>query len=330
MRYLAAFTLSLILLPLTPARTPDRTGLIHATPISLDRDHPERRVLGALTYERGWVLTSEHGAFGGISSMRALGGGRLMAVSDRGTIFHFTADAANRVWRLEPQAVPDGPGPKKYFGWFDRDIESMAYDPESGRTWFAFEFWNSIWRYDPSLTRADGKRARPREMREWPLNGGTEAMTRLRDGRFLLFSEEASPDEAPAGTTEAMLFPRDPLQGKPKPIRFFYRPPEGFVPTDAAELPDGRVLMLNRHFSPLDGLAAAITLIDPSDIRRDRVLEPRIVARLSSPMEIDNMEALAVETHESRLIVWIASDNNFSLLQRTLLMQFVLDPDRLP
>lgn len=331
MRYLVVLVLApaLLLLPLSAARTPERTGLIRAVPIVLDRDDPERRQLGALTYLQGWVLTSDHGAFGGISSMRALGGGHLLAISDRGAILRFQA-GQDSVWRLSLSTIPAGPGPEEYYSRFNRDIEAMAYDPETDRTWLAFEFWHSIWRYDRDFRRADGRRARPREMRNWPANGGIEAMVRLRDGRFLLFSEDARPNAAPKGTTEALLFPRDPLEDGRRPLRFFYRPPEGYLATDAAELPDGRVLLLNRHFSLLNGISATISLIDPDDIRPNQVVESKLVARLKSPMAVDNMEALAVETREGRLIAWIASDNNFSLLQRSLLMKFALDPDRLP
>jgi hypothetical protein len=36
------------------------------------------------------------------------------------------------------------------------------------------------------------------------------------------------------------------------------------------------------------------------------------------------MEALAVERDGARTIIWIASDDNFNPMQRTLLMKFAL------
>lgn len=329
MRYFIGIALLACLLPMSAARAPERDGVIHARPVALDRDRPERRDYGALRLLAAWKLTSDQPLFGGLSSMRLTGPDSLLAVSDRGTIFHFRVRPGHMSWPLRLQAVPAGPGPKKDFGLFDRDIESMAYDPESGRTWLGYEFWNSIWRYAPGLDAADGKRARPPEMRPWPENGGPEAMVRLRDGRFLLFSEEYEPDDAPPGATAALLFQRDPLLDQRKPVQFAYLPPQGFRVTDAAQLPDGRVLVLNRHFSVLDGVAAAVTLIDPTDIRPGRTLTPRLVARFASPLTIDNMEALAIESGRDGPIVWIGSDDNFNLLQQTLLLKFTLDFGRL-
>jgi hypothetical protein len=41
------------------------------------------------------------------------------------------------------------------------------------------------------------------------------------------------------------------------------------------------------------------------------------------------MEALAVEREGGRTILWIASDDNFNPLQRTLLLKFGLDEEAL-
>ena len=53
-------------------------------------------------------------------------------------------------------------------------------------------------------------------------------------------------------------------------------------------------------------------------------ITPRIVATLRPPLNVDNMEALAVERSGGRTRIWIASHDNFSALQRTLLLQFEL------
>ena len=49
---------------------------------------------------------------------------------------------------------------------------------------------------------------------------------------------------------------------------------------------------------------------------RSRALQP--------PLTVDNMEALSVTVENGRTIVWIASDDNFFPLQRTLLLKFAL------
>ena len=49
-----------------------------------------------------------------------------------------------------------------------------------------------------------------------------------------------------------------------------------------------------------------------------------MLARLESPLAVDNMEGLAVTQEDGRDIVWIISDDNFNAFQRTLLMKFAL------
>jgi hypothetical protein len=100
--------------------------------------------------------------------------------------------------------------------------------------------------------------------------------------------------------------------------------------TDGFELADGRIVLLNRRFTLLEGVSAFVTIIDASGITAGQVLTPRIVARLAAPITVDNMEALSMEREAGRTILWIASDDNFSGLQRTLLMKFALELPRAP
>jgi hypothetical protein len=48
------------------------------------------------------------------------------------------------------------------------------------------------------------------------------------------------------------------------------------------------------------------------------------IAVLRTPVAVDNMEGLSVTSEGGRTIVWIASDDNFNPLQRTLLLKFAL------
>ena len=49
------------------------------------------------------------------------------------------------------------------------------------------------------------------------------------------------------------------------------------------------------------------------------------IADLRSPINVDNMEGLSVTQEGGRTIVWIASDDNFNPMQRSLLLKFALD-----
>ena len=116
---------------------------------------------------------------------------------------------------------------------------------------------------------------------------------------------------------------RDPVEGA-VPVPFGYRGPRNFRPTDAAELPDGRVVVLHRRFSIPNGFASALTIIDPRAIRSDGVVTGTLLATLAPPLTVDNMEALAIEQRDGQTILWIASDDNYFFGERTLLMKFAL------
>ena len=297
--------------PLRPAET-----TLTAEPVSLDEDRPGERRAGQLVFLGGWHLRSRDVRFGGISAMH-VEQGQVLAISDGGGLFRFPVPARAGEQPLRVERVARGPGNGRRKS--DRDVESMAV--ADGHVWLGFEGRNAVWRY----RRADWAfeaAAAPPAMRTWPSQHGPEAMVRLGDGRFMLFAEGG---EAVDGTTPALLFEGDPALASTSATPLRYRPPAGFRVTDAALLPDGRLLLLNRRYRLLEGWSAALAIAEIAD----GVIEAREIARLADPLTIDNMEALSVTEEGGRTIVWIASDDNFTpWLQRTLLLKFALVEER--
>lgn len=295
-----------------------RDAVMTARPVTIDPDDPARRTVGALTFLGGVSLHSPDRAFGGFSSM-LVEGDRFTLLSDGGGIVRFRmgADWTPRAVRFAE--LPDGPGS----GWrrMDRDSESMTRDPVTGRTWVGFERYNAIWRYDRDFTRAEGH-AEPKAMADWSANSGAEAMVRLRGGGFLVFAEGYVVGEhAFAG----LFFKGDPTAQKEPNMLFGYRAPTGFVPTDVVELPDGDLLVVNRTISLLHGWEGKLAIVSRADIRRRRIVAGREIASLSRPVLQDNYEALAVVREGDDMILWIASDDNQSALQQSLLLKFRLN-----
>jgi len=89
-------------------------------------------------------------------------------------------------------------------------------------------------------------------------------------------------------------------------------------------LRDGRLLILNRRFEWLEGFSLVVTIADASGLAEGATMDARVIARLAPPMTVDNMEGVSVTVENGRPIVWIASDDNFFPLQRTLLLKFAL------
>ena len=309
------------LLSLLAASAVASAAALRAIPVPLDPSDPAHARVGALRYLGGWVLASGDRRFGGISSM-TVRGDFVTALSDEGMTIGFRLGPRGPVRDFRIAPLPDGPGTTADKA--HRDSESLQQDAVSGRIWVGFERVNEIWRYAAGMARAEAHAAPP-AMRDWPENGGAEAIARLADGRFIVFSEE---QPGPNGSTEALLFPGDPTDPAVEPVRFGYYAPAGYRVTDAAQLPDGRVLLLNRRFTIAEGVSAIVTVADPRAIVADAAWRPREIARLAPPLTVDNMEALAITREHGRTIVWIASDDNFNPLQRTLLLKFSLEEQR--
>jgi hypothetical protein len=95
--------------------------------------------------------------------------------------------------------------------------------------------------------------------------------------------------------------------------------------TDAALLPSGDLLILERSLSWPEGLLVQIRRISVRDIRPDALVDGLVIFEADLRFEIDNMEGLAVhQTTDSETILTLVSDDNFSALQRTELLQFAL------
>ena len=283
--------------------------------IALDREDPRRIKLGDLTFLGGWEVSSNDPRFGGISAMH-VGEGGVLAISDSGSIIEYALPGQPP--RLSIRPLPLGPGPG---GKLDRDSEALAV--HGGTAWIGFERHNAVWRYDLPGWRAEAD-SEPRAMRKWPGNQGSEAMVRLRDGRFLVFSEQRL---RPDGSSEVILFDGDPAVPGTRTASLGYRAPAKYRITDAALLPDGRLLFLNRRFSLLHGISAKLTVSDLPRLSAGSVLTGSEIAHFDQPTNVDNMEALSVVRETGRTIVWIGSDDNFTALQRTLLLKFALDQD---
>lgn len=289
---------------------------IHMTaePVDLDWRDPSRRRLGALTYLGGVHLASRARAFGGFSAM-LVEGERFTLLSDAGNVVRFRMGRDWRVRDVTAMPLREGPGT----GWrkLDRDSESLARDPATGRLWVGFEHRNQIWRYDATF-RAQAHVA-PAAMAKWPRASGPESMTRLRDGSFIVLAEGGE------GPRAGLVFAGDPVRAPNRGFRFRYRAPDGYRPTDISELPDGRLAVLNRKASLREGFTVILTLVDRATIRPNQIVRGRSVARFAAPVVHDNFEAIAAVREGRDTILWIASDDNEYSFQRTLLLKFRLE-----
>lgn len=296
-----------------------------ATRVDLRPGDGRTRVVGRLRYLGGVALASRDPAFGSYSALHVMGD-RFVMVGDGGNLlaFRMGGDWRPRLARQFP--LPGGPGT----GWRkgDRDSESIAHDPATGRWWIGFENLNEIWRYAPGFARAERGRAPP-EMRRWPQGGGAEAMTRLSDGRFLMIAELARlprgrDGRRPSGRV-GLIFRNDPTRRHARPALFTYLPGRGHDPVGVAELPDGRLLVLERDFDLPFRWLSRLVIVERGAVRPGARVRGREIARLGPPLVSDNFEGVAAVREDGRTVVWLVSDDNGVPVQRTLLLKFALD-----
>jgi hypothetical protein len=295
------------------------------------RDRTRTR-FGALDYRSGLVLTSPFRGFGGLSGLRFLDGKgeRFLAISDQGGWFTGAIRYSGREMTglADVEAAPvlgaDGRPITEKKLWYD--TESLARD--GSLVYVGLERVNQILRYDFAKggTRARGEPiAVPPGLRRLPYNKGLEAMVAVPKGKdqnmplagaLIAFSERGLDAD---GNLLAFLI------GGPAPGQFSVRRTENYDVSDAVLLPSGELLILERKFSWFTGVNIRIRSIPLKSIAPGAVVDGPALFTADLGHEIDNMEAIdAHVTSEGETVLTLISDDNFSMLQRTLLLQFTL------
>lgn len=200
---------------------------------------------------------------------------------------------------------------------FAGDAEALARLPD-GSWLVAFERRHRIRAYR-RLGGPGAYVAPPPDLEHAPANGGLESLAVLPDGRLFAIAETFAPPDRPELRHTWLGTP-----GRWMPL--YWQPAPGFHPTDAAILPDGSALVLERRFSLLGGFTARLVRTAPDTFRATReaaVLGGEVVLMLDdAPLPAENWEGVAVTRFGRETLVALMSDDNESVLQRSLLLLF--------
>jgi hypothetical protein len=214
---------------------------------------------------------------------------------------------------------PDG-RPITARGWFDS--ESIALD--GSVVYIGLERVNQVLRYDfaEGFTRARGEVvAMPPAVKRLPFNKGLEALVVVPKGLPLAGTLIAISERGLDEKGNLIAF----LVGGPSPGQFSVRRTENFDISDAVILPSGDLLVLERKFSLVSGVGIRIRRVALKDIAPGALVDGPSIFDAGLSEEIDNMEGIdAHVTDEGDTVLTLVSDDNFSLIQRTLLLQFTL------
>ena len=319
-----------------PALRPAMAEAIQDIPVS-NRAFPhfvlgsDRRVFGKLEFLGGISYSSSNPLLGAVSAIRFR--------EDRQ---HFVAVLDTGHWltgRVERGAdgLLSGLADLRIRSMFDRngEDENVKYrmDAEGlaiarGELLVSFEVFHRIDAYpDPGFMES-------RPVRQLPLPFDRHELRANRGMETLTMSPAAGPLGAvPVAVTERSL-DRDGnvfaavLDG-PRAGLFAVKRTDPWDITDGAFLPNGDLLLLERRFRLSDGMGMRIRRIDGQTIRPGAVVDGEVLIDADMSEQIDNMEGMdvvAMGPDDIRIIV--VSDDNHSILQRNLMLEFRLLPDR--
>ena len=288
-----------------------------------DRSHVR---FGALEYRSGLVLTSGFRAFGGLSGLRLdAKGERFISFSDKGNWFTGRIVYSGREMtgladvEAAPMLGPDG-RPITARGWFDS--ESIALD--GPLVYIGLERVNKVLRFDFSkgFTRSKAEEVPlPPAARKLPNNKGLEALVVVPNGLPLAGTLIAISERGLDADGNLIAF----LVGGNTPGQFAVRRTEKFDVSDAVLLPSGDLLILERKFSWLSGMEVRIRRIALASVAPGALVDGPVIFSADLGDELDNMEGIdAHVTPEGDTVLTLVSDDNFSIIQRTLLLQFTL------
>ncbi|RVT95466.1 esterase-like activity of phytase family protein [Rhodovarius crocodyli] len=298
------------LLGLVPATACAQAADDYATPFDLPAREGPLQPLGGLR------LHTERIGIGSFSALHLAPDLTLTALNDRGRWI--------RARLLMREGRPSGLG-TPYLGQLrdgsgealsrqrSMDSESLARLPD-GSWLVGFERWHRIRRF--TRLEAPGTYFEaPPGLENAPDNGGLEALATMPDGRLLAIAEFQTPTGEPN-------LRRAWLGGPGAWTQRSYRPAPGFGVTDAAALPDGSAVVLERYFTPLEGVSARLVHVPRATIQGQGVIEGTPILHMPSDAPAENWEGVAVLPRGDRLWLALIVDDNDNPLQRGLFALF--------
>ena len=300
---------------------------IQSRPIEhFESREPAKKRFGALEFRGGLQLTSPNREFGGLSAIRmAPDGANFVAVTDKAhwvrgrIVYRGNAPAGIADAEIAPMLGPDG-RTLAARGWFD--TEALA--DEDGTLYVGIERVHQIVKFDYAkqglLARAQVL-PRPPAFAKLPANRGIECLAvgpkqSPLAGTLIAISERALDDDR---NIKGFLI------GGKTPGEFAVKRIGEFDIVDCAVLPGGGFVILERFFTWRQGVAIRLRRISLAAIVPGAVLDGPVLMEADLGYEIDNMEGLAVHrAANGDVVLTLVSDDNFSAIQRNILLQFTV------
>jgi hypothetical protein len=285
------------------------TVRIKALPVPLQITDLSVTHIGRFAYAGGLDLTSpDTTRLHGLSDLKVWPDGRLLAESDEGDLLeaHLVLDDAGRPTGLTdahvtPLVGEDG-RPLPQIGKNEADAEGVA-ELANGDRLISLERDDRILLY-PAAGGPPHKVPSPPEA--FPFNLGMEALSD---------DPEDGPDAYIVGGEASGQTWVCHLASGCKRSFLVEKPKEAGL-SAVAVLPHGGRAYLLRSFSPLKGVRVTLRIVDAKGATLDEL-------KLATPFVVDNFEGVAaLPRPDGSVRFYLISDDNFSRMQRTLLVAF--------
>jgi hypothetical protein len=308
------------------ARAPTHIA-IQATPITaFDNREPTRTRFGQLEFRGGLALTSRFEPFGGISAIHMEpDGSHFLAATDNGSwlrgriVYENDKPIGIAGAEMAPILGSDGKALAAR-GWYD--VESLT--ASDGKYYIGIERVEQIVRFDFAR---DGLKARgepiavPPDFKSFVFNKSLECLAvppkgAPLAGKLVVVAEESLDA---GGNLRSFVLDGDKVE------RFSVKRSDDFDVSDCTILGGADLLLLERRYSPARGVAMRIRRVPLASIKEGALVDGRPLIEADLAYQIDNMEGIAVHRDAlGRTVLTLVSDDNFSVIQRNLLLQFTL------
>ncbi|THF50062.1 hypothetical protein E6C51_09890 [Allorhizobium terrae] len=293
------------------------------------RPGSDQTTFGKLEFVGGLVMSSSNPLFGAWSSVRFLPDGRhFIGVLDTGDWIsgEIKRDDQGRLSGIDsvslaPMINAQG---RNNSAKIRMDAESLAI--RDGKIYVGFEQRHRIDQYplkDFSLSKPE--RSLPLPFPKNVLRGNKSLETVIAApehgplaGGLVTITEESLDQDGNlyAGIVDG------PMRGAFKVVRR-----DDFDVTDGAFLPDGDLVLLERRFTLLGGVAMRLVRIKGDRVKPGALLDGVTLLEANYSAQIDNMEGLdVVDLGNGDVRLILVSDDNHSFLQRNIMLEFRLMP----
>ena len=281
---------------------------------------------GPFTFVGGLEMTSYDRNFGSLSGWRFRdGGSSVLSVSDNGfwVSGKMERDSAGIPTGFEQVRIAemvDADGNAITEKW-NADAESLLVDGDTVTVGFERNHRISTGTVNPDTFAFVSEDERlPIPARELRSNRGFEMIAKSPEGSALAGARVTVTEKSldPRGNILAAIMD-GPGKGMFSVVRY-----DEFDVSDGDFLPNGDLLLLERRFNMASGVAMRIRRITAQNIVKGATVDGDVLLEADMGYQIDNMECLDVWSRaDGAVMVSLASDDNHSILQRNLYLEFV-------